>query len=166
MVDHSSRIATRIGTTLCLLLICTKAYAQKPPADDVNKANHPLTPSITVNLQDQAQPQIYGLGQGSNAFLLRGVFPFKLGGVPQLLRYTLPVVSAPDGTGGTATGLGDLNVFDVFPFLWKQAKMELGVGPQFRFPTATSRATGAGMWQVGLVGLAVAPRKWGMPQAV
>ena len=34
-----------------------------------------------------------------------------------LIRYTLPIVTAPDGLGGTATGLGDLNIFDLFPFL-------------------------------------------------
>jgi hypothetical protein len=162
MIDESSRIAFRIGATICLLLMCTKACAQNPSSEDVNKANNPLTPSITINLQDQAQPQIYGLDQGSNAFLLRGVLPFKLDGVPQLLRYTLPVVSAPNGRGGTTAGLGDLNVFDVFPFLWKQAKLELGVGPQLTFPTATSSTTGTGKWQAGLVGLAVAPRKWGI----
>jgi hypothetical protein len=75
-----------------------------------------LTPEITVNFQDQAQPLLYDLDQGSNAFLLRGVVPYKLGGVHQLLRYTLPVVSAPNGNGGTTTGLGDLNLFDVFLF--------------------------------------------------
>jgi hypothetical protein len=136
--------------------------AQKPSAADVNKANNPLTPAITVNLQDQAQPELYGLDQWSNAFLLRGVLPFKLGGVPQLLRYTLPVVSASDGKGGTTTGLGDLNVFDVFPFPWKQTRMELGLGPQFTFPTATAAATGTGKWQAGIVALGVAPRKWGI----
>jgi hypothetical protein len=58
--------------------------------------------------------------------------------------------------------LGDLNVFDVFPFLWKQARMELGLGPQFAFPTATATATGTGKWQAGVVALGVAPRKWGI----
>ena len=135
---------------------------QKPSADDVNRANNPLTPAITVNFQNQAQPQLYDLDQGSNAFLLRGVVPYKIGGIPQLLRYTLPVVSAPNGTGGTTTGVGDLNLFNIFPFLWKQKKMELGLGPQFTFPTATETATGTGKWQAGVVALAVAPRKWGI----
>ena len=162
MVQHRYRSSTRFGQALLIMLASSLANAQKPSADDVNKANNPLTPVITVNFQDQAQPLLYDLDQGSNAFLLRGVFPHKLGGVHQLLRYTLPVVTAPDGKGGTATGLGDLNIFDVFPFLWKQKKMELGIGPQFTFPTATETATGSGKWQAGVVGLAVAPRKWGI----
>jgi len=78
-----------------------------------------------------------------------------------MLRYTLPVVSGSDGKGGTTTGLGDLNLFDVFPFPWKKKKMELGLGPQFTFPTATHTATGTGKWQAGVVALAVAPQKWG-----
>ena len=40
--------------------------------------------------------------------------------------------------------------------------MELGLGPQFTFPTATETVTGTGKWQAGVVALAVAPRKWGI----
>ena len=162
MVNHGYQFATRIGLAIFALLVSSIAKAQKPSNADVNQANNPLTPVITVNFQDQAQPELDDLDQGSNAFLLRGVLPFKLGGVKQLLRYTLPVVSAPDGKGGTTTGLGDLNVFDVFPFLWKAKRMEFGLGPQFTFPTATKTATGTGKWQAGAVALAVAPRKWGI----
>ncbi len=163
MLDREYQIA--INLLLTILMTClfsSVAGAQKPSAEDVNKANNPLTPAITVNFQDQAQPVLYDLDGWSNAFLLRGVLPFKLEGVKQLLRYTLPVASGPDGKGGTTTGLGDLNLFDVFPFPWKKEKMELGFGPQFTFPTATETATGTGKWQAGIVGLAVAPRKWGI----
>lgn len=136
--------------------------AQQPPAGDQNAANNPLTPKITLNFQDQGAPKLYDLNQGSNAFLLRGLLPHKLGGRGQLFRYTLPVVTAPNGNGGMATGLGDLNVFDLFPFLWKKAKMEVAVGPQLTFPTATETVTGTGKWQAGFAALAVAPRKWGL----
>jgi hypothetical protein len=162
MVKHGYQIAAHISPSIFLLLMSGMGNAQKPSADDVNKANNPLTPVITVNFQDQAEPLLYDLDQGSNAFLIRGVVPYKLGGIHQLLRYTLPVVSAPNGKGGTTTGLGDLNLFDIFPFLWKQKKMELGLGPQFTFPTATETGTGTGKWQAGVVGLGVAPRKWGI----
>ena len=40
--------------------------------------------------------------------------------------------------------------------------MELGLGPQFTFPTATATATGTGKWQAGIVALGVATRKWGI----
>jgi hypothetical protein len=162
MVQLRDHVTTRIAQALFLMLVPILASAQKPSSEDVNKANNPLTPAITVNFQDQAQPVLYDLDGWSNAFLIRGVLPFKVAGIHQLLRYTLPVVSAPDGMGGTTTGLGDLNLFDVFPFAWKKKKMALGVGPQFTFPTATETETGAGKWQAGVVGLAVAPRKWGI----
>jgi len=35
------------------------------------------------------------------------------------------VVTLPDGIGGTVTGLGDLNIFDLFPFLVKKARMDI-----------------------------------------
>lgn len=151
---------------LCLLSLSAAAYGQQPSADDVNAANNPLTPKITVNFHDQAAPDLYDLDQGSNAFLFRGVVPHKLGGTPQLFRYTLPIVTAPDGQGGSASGLGDLNLIELFPFVWKQARMELAVGPQFTLPTATDDLTGTGKWQAGLAVLAIAPRKFGIAGAL
>lgn len=152
--------------TVAVLAGAVPAIAQQPSAADVNAANNPLTPKITINFHDQAAPELYDLDQGSNAFLFRGVVPHKLGGVPQLFRFTLPVVTAPDGQGGSATGLGDLNLIELFPFVWKQARMELAVGPQFTLPTATHDATGTGKWQAGLAVLAIAPRSFGIAGAL
>jgi len=115
---------------------------------------------ITINFQDQAAPLLYGYEDSSNAFLFRGLVPHRLGGLPQLFRFTLPVSTVPTGAGNTATGLGDLNIFDLFPF--RVSKMEIAVGPQFTFPTATQSGTGSGKWQAGLAGIAIAPRKWGL----
>lgn len=142
------------------------ASAQQPSSADTNAANNPLTPKITINFHDQVAPELYDLDQASNAFLFRGVVPHKLGGVPQLFRYTLPVVTAPDGQGGSASGLGDLNLIELFPFVWKQARIELAVGPQFTLPTATNDATGSGKWQAGLAMLAIAPRSFGIAGAL
>jgi hypothetical protein len=150
-----------LAAVLATALPATGA-AQKPSSTDVNKANNPLTPAITLNFQDQGEPRLYDIDQGSNAFLMRGVLPHKLGGLPQIVRYTLPVVTAPNGNGGTATGLGDLNLFDLAIFPWKEARMALGFGPQFTFPTATETLTGTGKWQAGVAAVAIAPRKWGL----
>lgn len=145
------------------LLIATSAMAQKADSSSVNEANNPLTPKITVNFQDQAAPQLYDLGQGSNAFLLRGVLPHKLGGASQIFRFTMPLpVTSPDNNSRTITGVGDLNIFDIFPFALKKAKMEVGIGPQFTFPTASETVTGTGKWQAGVALLGIAPRKWGL----
>jgi hypothetical protein len=148
--------------TVAVGALSATAAAQQPSADDVNKANNPLTPAIAVNFQDQGEPELYDLDQGANALLLRGVLPHKLGGLPQIVRYTLPVVTTPNGNRGEATGLGDLNLFDLAIFPLKSARMVVAVGPQFTFPTASETLTGTGKWQAGTVAAAVALRKWGI----
>jgi hypothetical protein len=159
-------------TNLAAVIIVTMlaeavpAIAQQTSSAEVNAANNPLTPKITMNFHDQAAPDLYALDPGSNAFLFRGVVPNKLAGVPQLFRYTLPIVTAPTGQGDTVSGLGDLNLIELFPFVWKQARMELAVGPQFTLPTATDDLTGTGKWQAGLAVLAIAPRSFGIAGAL
>ena len=59
------------------------AHAQASSAD-VNAANNPLTPKISINLHDQWAPELYDLDEPSNAFLLRGPIPHKPGGTPGL----------------------------------------------------------------------------------
>jgi hypothetical protein len=161
MVELRYHVATRVGA-LFILLVSALASAQKPSSEDVNKANNPLTPAITVNFQDQGQPKLYDLDQGANSFLLRGVLPHKLFGLRQIVRFTLPTVTTPDGTGGMTTGLGDLNLFDLAIFPLKKARMAVGFGPQLTLPTATEMQTGTGKWQAGFAAVAVAPRKWGI----
>jgi hypothetical protein len=153
-------------STLAALVAVGTAAAQQPSAEDLNAANNPLTPKITINFHDQWGPTLYDLDQGSNAFLFRGLVPHAIGGRGQLLRYTLPIVTAPDDAGGTSTGLGDLNIIDLFPFALKAARMELAVGPQITVPTATNNLAGTGKWQAGLATLAIAPRKWGIAGAL
>lgn len=162
----------RVAAALVLTLLTAAAGARPALAqtqashEDVNAANNPLTPKITVNFHDQWAPELYDLDEGSNAFLFRGVIPHRLGGTPQLFRYTLPVVTAPDGAGGTHTGLGDLNLIELFPFVLEQARMEVAVGPQITLPTASNDFTGTGKWQAGFAVLAIAPRKFGIAGAL
>jgi len=79
-----------------------------------NEANNPLTAKITVNLQDYYTPSFYGpLNSDANSLLLRGLIPMNVGGLPQLLRFTLPYSVNPSPEG-YADGLGDFTVFDLF----------------------------------------------------
>jgi hypothetical protein len=164
--DTTETIKVAVALVLAALCLCPAAAAQQPSAADVNAANNPLTPTITFNLHDQWAPELYDVDPGSNTFLLRGVIPHKLGGRGQLFRYTLPIVTAPDVTGSTATGLGDLNVFDLFPFLVKKARLELAVGPQLTIPTATNDVAGTGKWQGGFAMVVAAPRSFGLAGAL
>jgi len=166
----------QLGRRVRVLLvfgISLVAFAQQQPAGptatakpDVNAANNPLTPMITINFQDQAAPLLYGSDDGSNSFLFRGLIPHDLGGASQLFRFTLPITTVAENNGGTTTGVGDLNVFDLFPFVVRKLKMEVAIGPQFTFPTATETATGTGKWQAGLATILIAPRKWGIAGAL
>ena len=128
-------------------------------SNQANEANNPLTPKITVNFHDQYAPELYDSDADTNAFLLRGLIPHKLGGAAQLFRYTLPIMTVPTASGDT-TGLGDLNVIDLFPF--KAGGIEIGVGPQFTFPTASEDETGTGKYQAGIATIVIAPRHFGL----
>jgi len=158
----------RVAVFVAFAVLCVPrtSAAQQPSAADVTAANNPLTPKITFNIHDQSSPVLYDVDQGSNALLLRGVIPHKLGGRGQLFRYTLPIVTTPDGLGGSVSGLGDLNIFDLFPFLLKKARVELAIGPQLTIPTATNDNTGTGKWQGGFAFVAAAPRSFGVAGAL
>jgi len=149
-------------TGLCsALLFATAVQADgQPTAEQINEANSPLTPKITVDFQDQWAPTLYDTNANTNAFLLRGVMPHKLFDEPQILRATLPVVTSPEVTGNNVTGLGDLNLFDLV--LEKAGPVAIGFGPQLTIPTASNDALGTGKWQAGLAGVVIAPHQWGL----
>jgi hypothetical protein len=130
---------------------------------DVNEANNPLTPKITINLQDYYVPSFTDIPghPESNQFLLRGLVPSDLGGVPQLFRFTLPVATSPDVPSSYVTGLGDLTLMDIF-ILPKHGNVTFGAGPLVVLPTATDESLGSGKWQVGAAGIVVAPQNWGL----
>ena len=158
---HSKTPTQPTLTALLLAAACGVASAQSN--DDMNAANNPLTPTVGLNLQNQYTGRYYGLGDADgNAALLRGTLPHKLFGAPQIVRATLPVVTTPDSdlTGGRHTGVGDLNLFDIF--LFQAGGMQLGVGPQLTIPTASRDETGTGKWQGGFAAIAMAPQPWGL----
>ena len=129
-------------------------------SNSTNEANNPLTPKVTINLQDYYTPSFFGpLNSDANSLLLRGLIPMNFGGLPQLLRFTLPYSVNPT-PNGYADGLGDLTIFDLFVMPTKPVM--LAVGPLFVAPTATDRFTGAGRWQAGAAMAAIAPLSWGL----
>lgn len=163
----------RLNQPACAIFNPTDDPAQPldepPPEDDSssgnasNDANNPLTPKITFNLHDYYIPSFYGLDdRDANQFLLRGVIPHKLAGLPQLFRFTLPIAEAPTFPDGTDTGLGDLTLIDWFVIPTGNKNFQLGVGPVLVLPTASTDALGAGKWQAGASAVAIAPQKWGL----
>jgi hypothetical protein len=151
-------LLANLAVTLEFLLLTGSSSAQE---NSQNEANNPLTPKITLNLQDYYDPSLWGVpGRDANQFLLRGLIPSDLFGAPQLMRFTMPIATAPTFPSGSATGSGDLTLQDIFLFPGKP--VSFGVGPILVLPTADPGALGAGKWQAGALGLAIAPQPWGL----
>jgi hypothetical protein len=143
-------------------LLAASATAQSSAAD-ANKSNNPLNPAPGLNLQDYYAPDLIGSNAHTNDLLLRGTLPLPPMGfipVPQLLRVTVPVSTRPDPDGGYTTGLGDINLFDIF--LTKAGSMEVGVGPLVTASTAGEDELGTGKWQAGLAAVAIHPSTAGL----
>jgi len=77
--------------------------APNSESDSINVANNPLTPSVTINLQDYFVPATSGVAGTANQFLLRGLVPQNIGGLPQLMRFTVPIATAPPFPTGSET---------------------------------------------------------------
>lgn len=126
-------------------------------ADDaVDKANSPLHLATSFTVQDYYTPQIYGTDQHTNDLLFRATVPITsndLIPVPQILRLTVPMATRPQVTGGYDSGIGDINLFDIF--LLKQDGVKLGVGPLLTANSAAQDELGSGKWQAGLSAVAV-----------
>lgn len=140
---------------------CASVQANNP--ETANQSNNPLNRSPGVSIQDYYTPELYDSNAHTNEFSLRGTLPIAPGellGVPQLLRATLPFNTRSDPHGGYSTGVGDINVFDIF--LLKTEGVQLGIGPQLTAPTAEHDELGTGKWQAGLAAIAIDPSPRGI----
>lgn len=143
--------------SLVVAVLCSPpsgAFADN--AETANKSNNPLNLAPGLNFQDYYTPSLYDTNAHTNDLLLRGTLPIAPGdfiGVPQLLRATVPISTRPDPHGGYSTGLGDLNLFDIF--LLKTEGVQLGIGPQITAPTAEHDELGTGKWQGGFAAVAI-----------
>src|SRR5580698_11059865 len=129
MLNELRRIALNVGTGGLVLGFSLIAHAQSA-ADEANKSNNPLNLAPSFNLQNYYTPSVFGLSGHTNDFLLRPTIPVGPGsliGVPQIFRATVPVSTRADPAGGYDTGLGDINLFDIF--LLSQSDLQIGVGP-------------------------------------
>jgi hypothetical protein len=136
-----------------------RAYAQSA-ADDANKSNNPLNLAGSLNIQNYYTPSVFGASAHTNDLLLRPTVPIApngLIGVPEIFRATVPISTRPNPSGGYDTGLGDINLFDIF--LLSQGDVQLGVGPLVTIPSATDPSLGTGKWQAGLAAVAVSASK-------
>lgn len=124
-------------------------------AEAMANANNPLADMNAINLNDFFAPSLYGVpNQSSNAMNLRGVMVVGR----QIIRATVPFSTVPTGLTRSASGLGDINIFDAIVVTGDDAKTTLGIGPLLALPTATDDALGAeSTWQAGAALVAVRP---------
>lgn len=156
--SKTSRVAMALGAAVAL-----SGNAQAQSADDANKSNNPLNLAASLNFQNYYTPTLFGSNAHTNDFLIRPTIPFAPGeliGVPQIFRVTAPVSTRPQADGSYKTGLGDINVFDIF--LLSQGTLDVGIGPMLTLPTATHTETGSGKWSAGLAGTVVSASKEGL----
>lgn len=121
-----------------------------------------MNPAITLNLHNFYIPDLGGpLGQDANAFMLRGLVPFMVGDIPNLVRFSVPVITEPAPLeGGQLSGWGDLVLFDIAVF--EQKGWAFGFGPVLGAPIASKDRFGNGKWTAGVAAGAVAPQDWGL----
>lgn len=153
-------IFTRTAIAAALVVGCVDSGSAQDSSGQ-NDANNPLTPKVTLNVQDYYTPSTIGSpGTRPNQFLLRGLIPSDLFGAPQLMRFTLPIESVSSPQIGSDEGFGDLTLMDVFIVPGKE--VSFGFGPILVAPTASSDLLGAGKWQAGAAAVIMVPKSWGI----
>jgi hypothetical protein len=138
---HRGRVASG------LICISSALALAQTSADDANKSNNPLSLAASFNLQNYFTPSLFGSSAHTNDFLLRSAIPVAANTfipAPEIFRVTLPVSTRPGLPGGYTTGLGDLNLFDIFLLHGARSKSAPAPSsPRPRQPTPRSaRANG------------------------
>jgi len=139
--------------------------------DELNsKLENPLSKVWSLVFQDNVNLNkgdgVEGTHTG-NTFFFQPFLPVPVKGAVLSVRPVFPIVTtqildstSPTGVSSRTTGFGDIQVLSLIGpdradgVVW-------GVGSTFRFPTASSSATGAGKHQVGPAGLLFySGKKW------
>lgn len=153
------------GVAAAILLLlgwCTISLAQQTGASSdsdeelAQKENDPTANLTQFKVQDIYSLAYYGTNAQPNTLQIRpllAVRPQLITPLEQLIRPTFQVVTVPRNKGAsTTTGLGDMQLLDLFVMPWPNSKETLfrwGVGPYFVFPTSTTQFSGQGAWQMG-----------------
>jgi hypothetical protein len=133
----------------------------KGSAEDMNLSNNPLKQQPSIELRDYYASDLFGSDNHANDALFRGTLPIARDTMPQLLRLTIPISTRPDVGGDNTSGLGDINIADLFVF-GDSSSVQIGIGPQLTIPSATDDLLGTDRWQAGLVATAVKPTPAGL----
>jgi hypothetical protein len=149
-------IDTRLTVVALFFLVLLAAQmvtrAEGEGSADTAQANNPLANMTALNFQNYYIGKLTDSDDNANQFWLRFAKPFSIDKTNWLLRASLPVYSYPVGSsGGTETGLSDLNLFASYLIDTGNPAVSFGFGPQLTVPTATNDALGSEKWSAGLV---------------
>jgi hypothetical protein len=161
----SSPVIAAMG--LVLILATVQAQQAGPPAASeaesaaTNAANNPTTPKLTFEAQDYWMPSVSGLGgRGGSNGLQRNIVPIQTFGFWNLFHVILPVDTNPNSPGGTQTGVGGLELYNLSTV--KLRGTTYGAGPLVVLPTESGSHFGTQKWQAGVSGVAIDATKWGL----
>jgi hypothetical protein len=129
-----------------------------------NAANNPAEPRFTLQYWNYYSPSLNELNGGAENGTAKVFFPFKIGGVEQIMHIIPSIVTNPTVTSGPRTGLGDTQIYDfaLGHFDVGLQKVTVGLGPLVVAPTSSNSNFGTHKWQAGAAGIILTPQSWGL----
>jgi hypothetical protein len=160
----TSTLIAAVGLVLILATAQAQQSGTPAPSDEsaaTNAANNPTTPKLTFEAQDYWMPSVNGLGgRGGSNGLQRNIVPIQTFGFWNLFHVILPVDTNPNSPGGTLTGLGGLQLYNLSTV--KLRGTTYGAGPLVVLPTESGSHFGTQKWQAGVGAAAIDATKWGL----
>ncbi len=157
-----------IGCALVILLLSMTAWGYG--GDDLEEAakqeENPLSGVVNLQVRNSTNYLIGPFDRSQNILQLRPTLPLRLGPwVTMNTGFIIPLVWQPDSTTphDSASGLGDITLNVPFSMTFREIFF-FGLGPTFRFPTATDTRLGgsdSGMFSIGPTGsVQITPGHW------
>lgn len=144
------------------LLDTEPAASQKSNSDLAAKAQNPIADLISLPFQNNTNFNV-GPSDGTvNVLNIQPVIPFSFEKFTLITRTIVPVIYKEELFPGDSSefGLGDVQ-FTAFFSPNDTKTITWGIGPVFRFPTATDSSLGADKWSAGISGVVlVTPKPW------
>jgi hypothetical protein len=166
----------RVLLLSCLLIFTVAAWADNVETSDKadandnsqsnssNAANNPAEPRFTLQYWNYYTPSLNNLSGDAENGTAKVFFPFKIGGVEQIMHIIPSLVTSPTATSGPRTGLGDTQIynFTLGHFNVGSQKATVGLGPLVVAPTSSNNNFGTHKWQAGAAGIILTPQSWGL----
>ena len=155
----------RLVAALALILLAAKdghvCAAESEQSQLVTQVNSPVSDILQLTVQNSYAATCYGPPGGQGNFLsLFAKVPIRSSEYFPFNQMTLLTVPTEISRPGDPAGFGDIRLLDLVAFV-SHPDLDIGIGPTFIFPTASSSTTGQGKWQIGPSGgIVYTPGRW------